>query len=468
MHATQIAAEGLTREFQVVFPVGDLEARLNEQLDNLKDKVRINGFRPGKAPLSYLKRVYGRSVMADVVQNAVNEANRKIVEDNKLKLAFEPRITFPEDQAEVEAVMEAKRDLAFKVALEILPTVDLKDHGGISLVREVVEPADAEVEEALTRMAKQNRTFAPKADGAAAEDGDRLTVDFVGTIDGAAFEGGSAQDIQVELGSNTFIPGFEDGLLGAKAGETRTISVTFPVNYMATHLAGKDASFSVTVKVIEAPQPVAIDDELAKAFGMSDIAAFRTAVKETLSREYAKEARVKLKKSLLDALDGLYDFPLPPTLVEQEFAGIWASVENEMKSRNATFPDEGKTEDEARAEYRRVAERRVRLGLVLAEVGESAKIQVSDDEMTQALVERARQFPGQEKAVWDYYRKNPQAMAELRAPVFEEKVVDVLLTQVKVEDKPTTREALMAEAEAEEAAVAPKPAKKKAAKAKAE
>jgi trigger factor len=467
MQTTQIAAVGLTREYQVVFPVADLESRLNDQLATMKDKVRINGFRPGKVPLGHVKRLHGRALMADVVQNAVNEASRKIVDENKYRLAFEPQVKFPEDQAEIEAVMDAKRDLAFTIALEVLPTIELKDLSAVTVVQEVSEPAASEVEEALTRMAKQNRTFLPKADSAAAEDGDRVTVDFVGTMDGVAFEGGSAQEIQVELGSNTFIPGFEEQLLGVKAGDVRTIEVTFPPNYMAEHLAARDASFVVTVKALEAPAPVAIDDNLAKAFGMEGIDAFREAVKKTLTGEYDKQARIKVKKELLDALDGLYDFPLPPTLVGQEFNGVWASVQNDMKSRAVTFADEGKTEDEAKAEYQRIAERRVRLGLVLAEIGDQIKVQISDEEVSQALVERARQFPGQEKAVWEYYRKNPQALAELRAPLFEEKVVDHLLTQVKLEEKKVSREVLFND----EVDETPKPEKTKAkskAKAKTE
>lgn len=461
MQATQIAENGLKREFKVVFPVADLEARLNEQLLSLKDRVRINGFRPGKVPLGHVKRLYGRSVMADVVQNAVNEANRKIVEDNKLKLAFEPQVTFPEDQAEVEAVMEARGDLAFTLALEVLPAIEVKDHAGIKVVREVAEPSGEEIDEAVARMAKQNRSFSAKKAGAKAADGDRVTVDFVGSIGGEPFEGGSGQDIQVELGSSSFIPGFEEQLVGAKAGETRTVNVTFPTNYMAEHLAAKDASFEVTVKTVEAADDLKIDDELAKAYGMADLAALKSAVKETIGREFEQQSRRKVKKELLDALDGQYDFPLPPTLVEQEFNGIWASLENDMKSRGATFPDEGKSEDEARVEYRRIAERRVRLGLVLAEIGEVIKVQISEDEVSKALVERARQFPGQEKAVWDYYQKNPQALAEIRAPIFEDKVIDHLLTQVTVEDKTVSKEALFAEGSDEEAAD-DKPAKAKA------
>jgi trigger factor len=449
MQATQVLAEGLKREYQVVLAAADLEQRLTAELDQIKDRVRINGFRPGKVPAGHLRRLYGRSVMADVLQNAVNEANRKIVEENDLKLAFEPQVTFPQDKDTIEAVMEGKGDLAFTVALEVLPKVELKDLSGIVLEKEVASVEESDLDAAVERMAGQNRAFEAKGDDATAAQGDRVSVDFVGRIDGTPFEGGTGEGIQVEIGSGSFIPGFEDQLVGMTVGETRLVKVQFPVNYMAEKLAGKDAEFDVTLKAVEAPLPLKIDDEMAKGFGMADLAALRNAVKEQIERDFGQQSRRKLKKVLLDALDKQYDFDLPPTLVEQEFVGIWSALENDMKTRGASFADEGKTEDEAKAEYRRIAQRRVRLGLVLAQAGEGAKVQVSDDEVTQALIERARQFPGQEKAVWDYYRKTPQALAELRAPIFEDKVVDHLLGQVTVNDKPVTKEALFADGEEE-------------------
>lgn len=453
MQATQTLSEGLKREFKVVVPAAELESKLTSELAGLKDRVRINGFRPGKVPLGHLRRLYGRSVMGDVVQNLVNETNRKLVEENSLKLALEPQVTFPEDKDAIEAVMEAKGDLAFTIALEVLPTFEIADMAGVELVKEVAEVADAEVNEALERMAKQNRSFAPKEGKAVkAADGDRLTVDFVGSIGGEPFEGGKGEDIKVELGSGSFIPGFEEQLVGAKVGETRTVTAKFPENYMAEHLAGKDASFEVTVKAIEAPGELKIDDEMAKAFGLESLDKLKEAISESIARDFASHSRRKLKKLLLDALDGKYSFDLPPSLVEQEFANVWRQVEGDMKSAGKTFADEGTTEDEAKAEYRTIAERRVRLGLVLAEIGEKADIKITDDEVTQAVIERARQFPGQEKMVWDFYRKNPQALAEVRAPIFEEKVVDHLLGQVKVTEKTVSKEALLADDEDAEGA----------------
>jgi trigger factor len=462
MQVTETLSQGLKREFKVVLPATELEQRLTSELTTLKDRVRINGFRPGKVPVTHLRRVYGRSVMADVVQNAVNEANRKIVDENNLKLALEPQVQFPESREEVEQAMDAKADLAFTVALELLPTFDLVDLSDVSVKKPVAEVADAEINNSLERMAKQNRSFEPKTGEAA--DGDRVIVDFVGRIDGAEFEGGKGEDIQVELGSNSFIPGFEEQLVGAEAGETRLVKVTFPTNYLAAHLAGKDAEFDVTVKEVLAPGDLKIDDELAKGFGMESLDKLKDAIRSAIRRDFDAQSRRKVKKELLDALDAKYAFELPPSLLDQEFAAVWSQVEAEMKNSGKTFGDEGTTEEEARADYRKIAERRVRLGLVLAQTGEKTDIKVSDDEVTQALVERVRQYPGQEKQVWEFYRKNPQALAEIRAPLFEEKVVDHILSQVKVVDEPVTKEALFDDDEGDESESKPKASKAKGGK----
>jgi trigger factor len=443
MQVTETLSQGLKREFKVVLPATELEERLNSELSTLKDRVRINGFRPGKVPVGHLRKVYGRSVMADVLQNAVNEANRKIVEENDLKLAHEPQVQFPESQEEVEKAMDAKGDLAFTVALEVLPVFELADLSDVTVKKPVAEVTDAEITESLERMAKQNRSFETK-EGAAA-DGDRVVVDFVGRIDGTEFEGGKGEDIRVELGSNTFIPGFEDQLLGLKAGDTKLVKVTFPVNYMAAHLAGKDAEFDVTVKEVEAPGELKIDDEMAKGFGMESLDKLKDAIRDAVKRDFDAQSRRKVKKDLLDSLDAKYSFELPPTLVEQEFAAVWSQVVGDMKSNNRTFEDESTTEDEAKAEYRKIAERRVRLGLVLAQIGEKSDIKISDDEVTQALIERVRQYPGQERQVWEFYQKNPQALAEIRAPLFEEKVVDQILSQVKVDEETVSKDTLFSD-----------------------
>ncbi|MCA0424141.1 MAG: trigger factor [Proteobacteria bacterium] len=468
MQLTQTNADGLKRQFKVTVPAADLASRLNEELQQLQTKVRINGFRPGKVPTAHLRRLYGKSVMAEVVQNTVTEANRRIVEENKIKLAMEPQIDFPEDKDEIEKVMEAKADLSFGVNVEVLPKIEVQDHSDISVTREVVQIEDKEVDAALERMASQNRTFEDKGKKKA-ETGDRVTIDFSGSIDGEKFEGGTSEDVDLVLGSGSFIPGFEEQLVGLKTGDEKTITVTFPEAYQAAHLAGKPAEFAIKVKAVAAPGELVIDDELAKKFGMEDLGKLKDAIRSSMGEELAEFARTKTKRQLLDALDGKYAFELPPSLVEQEFNTVWSQVQQDMEARKATFESEGTTEEASRAEYRKIAERRVRLGLVLAELGEKAEVKVSDEEVTQALIARARQFPGQEKQVWDFYRQNPQALAEIRAPIFEDKVIDSILASVTVTDKPVTREELMKGDDEDEAkADAPKKAPAKKAKKKAD
>lgn len=467
MQLTQTLNEGLKRQFKVTVAAKDLEDRLNAELASLQTKVKINGFRPGKVPPMHLKRLYGKSVMADVVQNTVSEANKRIVEENSFKLAMEPQIDFPEDKELIEKVMDAKADLSFGVKLEVLPKIEIQDHSGIAVTREVVEIEDKEVDAALERMASQNRSFIDKGKKKS-EKGDRVTIDFVGSIDGEKFDGGSSEDVDLVLGSGSFIPGFEEQLEGVKAGDAKTISVTFPEGYQAAHLAGRPAQFEVTVKAVGAPGELEINDELAKKFGMEDLASLKDSIRKMISEELDDVSRTKLKRQLLDALDAKYAFDLPPTLVEQEFATVWGQVEKDIEARKTTFEAEGSSESEARADYRKIAERRVRLGLVLAELGEKAGVKVSDEEVGQALVMRARQFPGQEKQVWDFYRNNPQALAEIRAPIFEEKVIDSILSGVAVTEKKVTREELMKADDEEGDKPAEKKAKKAPAKKKAE
>jgi trigger factor len=440
MQVTETSSAGLKREFKVVLQADELAAKLETQLADLKGKVRINGFRPGKVPVAHLKRVYGRSIMGDVVQEAVTEANRKIVEENALRLAIEPRFDFPGGQGEMEKVMEAKGDLAFTVAFETLPKFEVSSFADVSLERLVADVPESEIEQVLDRMGSQNRTYTPKE--GAAEKGDKLAIDFVGKIDGEPFEGGTGTDVDVILGSNTFIPGFEGQVLGMKAGDSRTINVRFPDNYLAPNLAGKEATFDVTAKAVAAPGELAIDDAFAKGFNFDSLEAMKSAIRGNLESEWGRASREKLKRALLDALDKKYSFELPAGLVDQEFEAIWRQVVADQAQSGKSFADEGTTEEEARAEYRRIAERRVRLGLLLAEVGEKAGVKVDDNEVTQALVQRARAFPGQEQQIWEHYRKNPQALAELRAPIFEDKVVDHIIGQANVSDRKVDKDEL--------------------------
>ena len=440
MQVTETLSQGLKRSYRVVLPAGELASRLDSQLADMKDKVRINGFRPGKVPMAHLKRMYGRSVMGEVMQNAVNEANRKIVEDNGLRLALEPKIDFPEDKDEIEKALEAKGDLAFTVNLETLPKFEIGSFGDVEVTRPTTPITDQDIDDAVQRLADRNRTFTAK-DGAA-EKGDQLKVDFVGKINGEEFDGGAGTDIDVIIGSDSFIPGFEEQLLGMKAGEQRTIHVTFPSNYAAPNLAGQNAEFAVTAKEVAAPGAVTIDDEFAKGFGLEGLEKLKEAIRSNLQNDYDRAARDKVKRSLFDALDKKYSFELPEGLVEQEFNSVWPKALGEQQASGRSFEQDGTSEEAAKADYRRIAERRVRLGLVLAEVGEHAKVQVTDDELTKALVERVRQYPGQEQAVWDYFRKNQEALAQVRAPLYEEKVVDHILAEAKVKEVTVSKDEL--------------------------
>jgi trigger factor len=450
MQVTETLSEGLKREFKVVVPAAELDAKVNLRLDELKGRVRMNGFRPGKVPVAHLKRVYGRSAMAEVIEATVRDANNQIVSERGYKLATEPKVTLPTEQDAIEKLMSGESDLDYTMALEIVPPIPLTDFTAIKLTKLASDVTDAEVEEAVARIGEQNKPYSEKPKGEKAAKDDRVTISFVGTIDGKPFEGGSADDTVVLIGSNTFIPGFEDQLIGIGAGETRTLKVKFPVHYPKQDLAGKDAEFVVTAKSIETPGTVPVDDEFAKSLGMESLAKLREAVKDRLGREHAAVSRRKLKRALLDELDARHKFEPPPSLVQEEFDRVWKTVLLEMENEKKTFADEGTTEEKAKAEYRAIAERRVRLALVLAEIGDKSGIAVTDDELSRAVMERARQFSGQEQRVWEYYQRNPQAVAALRSPIFEEKVVDFLLELAKVTEKKVEREELYAEDESTE------------------
>ncbi|MBV9288151.1 MAG: trigger factor [Hyphomicrobiales bacterium] len=443
MQVTETLSQGLKREYDILLPASDLKEKLNGQLADLKTKVRIKGFRPGKVPVEHLRRVYGKSVMADVVQEAIASANKKIVDDNGLRLAREPKVELPQDKETLEAALEARGDFTFKVALEVLPSFEIGDFSQIELERPTAEVEEAEIELGLERLAHERRKHVDKPEGAKAEDRDRVTVDFHGTIKGAPFEGGEGKDIQVTLGMGAFLPGFEEQLIGVAVGEKRTIQATFPEAYAVRALAGQTADFDVTVKAVAAPEALVIDDDFAKGLGAESLEKLKAMIRDRVAADYARASREKIKRQLLDKLDALYSFELPEGLVNQEFDSIWAQVMREQQASGRSFADENTTEEAARADYRRIAERRVRLGLLLAEVGARGGVKVSDEEMTQALVARARLFPGQEKQVWDYYRNNAQALAELRAPIYEEKVVDHILGLAKVAERKVSKDELM-------------------------
>ncbi len=471
MQITETLNAGLKREIKVVVPKSDMESRLVSRLNDARGKARINGFRPGKVPIQHLRKVYGKSFMAEVVNEILNNSTRDLLAERGEKAAMQPEVQMTEDEKEAEAILAGQKDFEFSIAYEIIPTIELKDVTGIKVTRQVLDLPEEEVQAQMERVAESARSYEPKK--GKAEEGDRVTIDFVGKLDGEPFEGGAGTDQQLVLGSKSFIPGFEEQIVGFKAGDEKTITVTFPENYQAAHLAGKEATFDITVKEVAKPGKLEINDDVAKTLGLESVEKLREIVKSQLESQYGALTRQKVKRELLDALDASYKFEAPSKLVEAEFNNIWTQVMNDLEQAGKSFADEETTEEEARAEYQGLAERRVRLGLVLAEMGEKAGIQITDEEMQRALFEFVRRYPGQEQEVYDFYRNNPTALANLRAPLFEEKVVDHLLTQVEVTDIKVSKEELLADddeegtAKAEAKKAAPKkkaPAKKKAAK----
>ena len=445
MQVTETLAEGLKHEFKISVPASDLDAKADARLVDLKDKVRLNGFRPGKVPVSHLKKVYGRSVMAETIDQTIRETNTQIFTERGFRLATEPKVTMPSEEKEVEQVLAGKSDLTYTVSIEVVPVIQLADFKSFAVERPVVEVTDADVDDAIKRIADQNRPYVAKDDGAKAESGDRVTISFKGTIDGTPFDGGTGDGIQVVIGTGQFIPGFEEQLLGIAAGETRTLKVSFPKNYASEKLAGQPAEFETTASAIEIPQETEINDEFAKSLGMESLDKLKEAARERLAAEFAGATRQRVKRALLDRLDDSHRFDAPPSLIEEEFRLMWNSIKAEMESGGKTFADENTTEDAAKEEYHKIADRRVRLGLVLSEIGEKNKITVTDDEVSRAVIERARSMPGREKEVWDYYRNNANALAQLRAPIYEDKVVDFILELANVTEKKVTREELLKE-----------------------
>jgi trigger factor len=452
MQVTETLSQGLKHEFQISVPASDLDAKAGARLVDMKDKVRLNGFRPGKVPVSHLKKIYGRSVMAETIDQTIRDTNTQIFSERGFKLATDPKITMPTAQNEVEELLAGKSDLTYTVAIEVVPQIQLADFKTFKVEKPVAEVTDADVDEAIKRIADQNRSYAPKGEGAKAATGDQVTISFTGRINGEAFEGGTGEGIKVAIGSNTFIPGFEDQLIGMAAGETRTLKVSFPKNYANDKLAGQPAEFETKATLVDAPQETRIDDEFAKTLGLESLDKLKEAARDRLAAEFATATRQRVKRTLLDRLDEAHKFEAPPSLVDEEFNLMWNSIKAEMESAGKTFADEDTTEDKAREEYRTIADRRVRLGLVLSEIGEKNKITVTDDEVGRAVIERARQMPGREKEVWDYYRNNAQALAQLRAPIYEDKVVDFILELADVTEKKVGKEELYKDDEAEKSA----------------
>ena len=443
MQVTETLNEGLKHEFKISVPASDLDAKADAKLVDLKDKVRINGFRPGKVPVSPSEE--GLWPFGDGRDHRPDHPRHQHADLHRARLQARRRAEdhhADRSRRRSRSFSRARSDLTYTVAIEVVPPIKLADFKSFSVEKPVADVSDADVDEAIQRIADQNRSYAAKGEGAKAEKDDRVTINFKGTINGTPFDGGTGEGIQVVIGAGQFIPGFEEQLIGIGADETRTLKVSFPKNYAAPNLAGQPAEFETTATLIEAPQKAEINDEFAKTLGLESLDKLKQAARERLAAEFASATRQRLKRLLLDRLDESHKFEAPPSLIDEEFNLMWNSVKAEMDSSGKTFADENTTEDAAKEEYRGIADRRVRLGLVLSEIGEKNKITVTDDEVSRAVIERARSMPGREKEVWDFYRNNANALAQLRAPIFEDKVVDFILELANVTEKKVSKEEL--------------------------
>ena len=439
MNVTETKSEGLTREYNVVVSKDSLAEKLEAKITQLRPQMNLKGFRPGKVPVSHIRKTYGKSILGDIIQEEVNSTSQQTLEDKEIRPAAQPTIEVICDQ---EQLIEGNADLEYSMKVEVMPEFEPADVTGIELERLVVEVTDEEVDEALGKLAESNKQYEARGKTAKAREGDAVVIDFAGSIDGEAFDGGIAEGQTIVLGEGRFIPGFEDQLIGAKTNQEIEVKVTFPEDYPAENLAGKDAVFATKVNEVRAPKDATIDDEFAKGLGIEDLATLKDLLSKNIEQELAGGSRQRLKRVLLDALDERHDFELPPGMVEAEFDQIWKQFEQEKEAGRLDDEDKEKSEDDLKVEYRKISERRVRLGLVLAEIGRINKVEIKQEEVSRALNQEASRFPGQEQQVIEFYTKNPAAMAQLRAPLFEEKVVDYIIERAKVTDKTVTREEL--------------------------
>jgi trigger factor len=439
MQVTELSAEGLKHQFKIVVPSSELTSKIDERLAEMAKTAALPGFRPGKVPVSLLKKQYGQALFGEAVEAAVNTSTAKAIEDRGLKPALQPRVDLKQ--------LEEGKDVEFEVVVEVLPEIGKLDFSGVELERLKAEVPEKDIDEALERIAKANREQKPVDPPRAAQKGDAIKLDFVGSVDGVEFPGGAAQDYVLEIGSGSFIPGFEDQLVGAEIDKPVDVKVTFPAEYGAPELAGKDAVFKCTVKEVLEYVDKPADDELAKKNNFENLEAMRKAIGERIGQDYTQISRTMIKRQLLDKLADSHKFAVPEGLVEGEFNAIWQRIEEAKKNGQKVEEDEEKM----RKEYRDIAERRVRLGLLLADVGRSNSIDVTPEELNQAAMREAMRYQGQERQVLEYFSKNPEAKDQLRAPIFEEKTVDFILELAKVTEKSVTPEELLKAArEAEE------------------
>ena len=441
MQITETTNEGLKRGFKVVIPSNAIETSVQQKIASIAQSAQLPGFRPGKVPTRVLRQRFGRSVLGEVLQETLDSTALQTIQDKSLRPALQPRI-------EVTKFDEGA-DLEFTMEVEILPEITPGDFSQVKLERLVAEAADAEVEEGLKRLADQQKSYVAAEAGATARDADAVVIDYQGSIDGETFVGGQGKDAQVVLGAGWLVPGFEGQLVGAKAGDQRTVNVTFPTDYPYEKLRGKAAVFDVTIKEVKLPKVPPIDDQLAKGLGLETLDGLRQKVRDQIGQEFSQISRARLKRELLDRLDEMHRFDVPSGLVNGEFEAIWQQIQADRERGVVDEDQKGKSDDEVKAEYRPIAERRVRLGLLLAKIGEANTISVTQDEVSRAIAVQAQRFPGQEQRVFEYYQSNPEASAQLRAPIFEDKVVDFILELAKVTERKVTKEELLADPDTE-------------------
>ena len=440
MQVVEKSSEGLSRVLSVTVPQKELTDQLDAKIAEVGPRLKIKGFRPGKVPASYVRKMFAKEMMSEIVQDTLNQSPAKALEEAKIRPAAPADMKLNSD---VEKVVAGEADLSYEMTVDVMPDFEPIDPATLKLTRPMYEATDADVAESLKNLTSQSKTYEAKGGKAPkAADGDMVVMDFVGRVDGEEFEGGSAKDAQLVLGSGQFIPGFEDQLKGAKAGDETLVKVTFPADYGAAHLAGKDAEFAVNVREIRAAKDAEADEEFAKRLGMESLDKLKDAVRAQLNEQYNGASRFKLKRALLDELDKKHDFDLPAKMVDNEFETIWAQVAADKEAGRLPPEDAKKSEKALKGEYRKIAERRVRLGLVLAELGRRSQITVTDQELGQAITAEARRYPGQEKQVFDFYRANPNAASQLRAPIYEEKVCDMIFRVAKVTDKKVKKDDL--------------------------
>ena len=474
MQVVEKPGEGLSRSYGVTVPAAELGAALDVRIAEILPTLKLKGFRPGKVPQAHVRRLYGKALMSEVVEKTLNETSQQVLSDNQLRVASRPEM---KPVSDMEAVIAGGVDLAYDIEVEVMPDFEPVDVSTLSLERLVYRSTDEELETALAEMVTQNRTFELReGEDAVAKDGDQMLMNFVGTIDDVAFTGGSATDAELVIGSGQFIPGFEAQLIGAKAGSELSVNVTFPDDYQVDELKGKAAVFAVTVREVRSPKTAKADDALAERLGLADLEALKAALRENLDRQFVSASRFKLKRALLDVLDAGHDIPLPPRMVTAEFDGIWAQVEKDRTEGETSPEDAGKSDDDLRVEYRQIAERRVRLGLVLAEIGRRENVQVTEAELGDAMRAEAMRYGAQAQEIFDLLRRNPDIQAQMRAPLYEEKVVDLIVERAAVTERAVSKDELLREDDLPEgygageagppAEEAPAPKKRKAAKPK--